>query len=507
MKYLDKIRKKGNLSYTPINNIAKHQMKNKLVFLCILFPVSLFGQEIDNTEPKLYDPNELILDFNELFRNLEEIHPNLYFYVSKDIIDSLRLEAEKKFSQPMTALGFWKVAAPIVVRVKDGHTALPFPWGEWKQFMENGGKLFPFEVKADSLSLVVTKNNSTDSLIVPQTEILAINGIPVLDILNKMRQYHNGERLSFVNLKTSRYFKFYLWALFGFDGIFDVEFKNPSGEVYSKSVDGIDKVQYDLIRKQRKPRKPDYSFYKTSYANIGVIDFRRMNNNGEFRKFTDSVFTVIENDNISALIIDVRKNGGGNSQLVDVLLSHFNTKPYTQAERMDLKVSSQSRKAFRKRYFKWYIYPLYPVTLFYKRSRQLLFGKKGKLVSITNEPEAHKVSEPFFKGPVYLLTSPNTFSSANILADVFKCYEMGTIIGEETGGLTIAFGDLIFYTLENTGLRGNCSFKQFFHPCGKADNHGVIPDIEVIQKPKDTEKGIDTVLEYTIDYIIGMEEN
>jgi hypothetical protein len=478
-------------------------MKNKIIFLFILFSISLFGQEKNKIEPKLYQPNELISDFNELFRNLEEIHPNLYFYVSKDIIDSLRLEAEKKFSQPMTALGFWKVAAPIVVKVKDGHTALSFPWGEWKQYMENGGKLFPLEVKADSLNLVVIKNNSTDSLIIPQTEILAINDIPVLDILKKMRRYHNGERLSFVNLKTSSYFKFYLWALFGFDRIFDVDFRGPSGEVYSKSIKGVDKMRYDSIRKQLKRRKPDYSFYKTSRGEIGVIDFRRMHDNGRFRKFTDSVFTVMENDGISALIIDVRKNGGGNSQLVDVLLSHFNNKPYTQAERMDLKVSGQSRKAFRKRHFKWYMYPLYPVTLFYKQSRQLLYGKKGRVITMTNEPETHKISEPFFKGPVYLLTGPNTFSSANILADVFKCYEMGTIIGEETGGLTIAFGDLIYYLLGNTGLRGNCSYKQFFHPCGKPDNHGVIPDIEVKQIPEDPEEGKDSVLEFTIESILN----
>ena len=482
-------------------------MKNKIIFLFILFPISLIGQETNKIEPKHYQPKELISDFQELFRNLEEIHPNLYFSVSKDIIDSLRLEAEKKFSQPMTAMGFWKVAAPIVVKVKDGHTALSFPWGEWKQFMENGGKLFPLEVKADSLSLVVTKNNSTDSLILPQTEIISINKIPALEILNEMRRYHNGERLSFIDLKTSRYFKFYLWALFGFDGPFEVAFKSPSGEVFSKSIQGIDELQYDSIRKLRKPRKPDYSFYKTSRGDIGVIDFRSMRDNGRFKKFTDSVFTVIQNESISALIIDVRKNGGGNSQLVDVLLAHFNTKPYTQAVRMDLKVSKQSRKAFRKRYFKWYIYPLYPVTFFYKRSRQLLFGKKNQVVTFTNEPEKHKVSEPFFKGPVYLLTSPNTFSSANILADVFKCYEMGTIIGEETGGLTIAFGDLIYFTLKNTGLRGNCSFKQFFHPCGTPNNHGVIPDIEVEQKPKDTEQGRDAVLEFAIDYILKREGN
>lgn len=152
--------------------------------------------------------------------------------------------------------------------------------------------------------------------------------------------------------------------------------------------------------------------------------------------------------------------------------------------------------------FKWYTYPLYPVTLFFNETRPILWGKKGKVVSFHEQPETHKIREPFFNGDVYLLTSPNTFSSANILAAVFKCYDMGTIIGEETGGVTIAFGDLIYFSLPNTGLPGICSYKKFYHPCGNPDNRGVIPDTEVIPDPEDLKDNRDTVLEFTIETIL-----
>lgn len=468
----------------------------------------MFSQENEESESRIFQPSEMKEDFQELFLILESIHPDLYFYTPRHIIDSLRKQARIRLSKPLTTMEFWKVIAPIVVQLKDGHTALSFPWEEWSLYKRSGGRLFPLEVRVDSLKLFVVNNYSYDPNILPENEIMAINGITSKEIILKMQKYHNGERMSFVNLKVSGYFGIYLWALFPFDEHYKIEYRNSKRAKFEQSIYGISGKAYDSLRKlHHSVRKPDYSFYKTRRGNIGVIDFRRMRNNRLFKKFNDSVFNVIQDNRTTSLIIDVRKNGGGNSQLLDVLLSYFNNKPYTQALRMDLKVSKYARKTFRKRYFKWYLYPFYPVTLFYAQTRMLLYGKAGKTVTMTNEPETHKTSKPFFNGNVFLLIGPNTFSSANILADVFKCYEMGTILGEETGGLTIAFGDLVFYSLENTQLRGNCSYKQFFHPCGIADNRGVIPDIEIKQNYDDNLNGKDTVLEYTVDYILSKGGN
>lgn len=83
-----------------------------------------------------------------------------------------------------------------------------------------------------------------------------------------------------------------------------------------------------------------------------------------------------------------------------------------------------------------------------------------------------------FRGNVYLLTSHNTFSSASSFAWAFKESGCGTVVGEETGGMSVHYGDIISFKLPHSGLAVNVSHKRFWLP-GADDNdiHGVLPDI------------------------------
>ena len=59
---------------------------------------------------------------------------------------------------------------------------------------------------------------------------------------------------------------------------------------------------------------------------------------------------------------------------------------------------------------------------------------------------------------------------------------MGTIIGEETGGMTISSGDIITLKLPNSGFSVILPFKLFYN-LGADENapiQGVKPDIEVV---------------------------
>ena len=498
---------KANPRGSCLTNVKINYLGLFLIILIIVFGTKQnLAQQSENAEEdsvEKYNPEQLIDDFDYLFKTLESIHPDLYFYTSKDFIDAFRKKAISKINHPMTDLEFWKVIAPVVVKLNDGHTATYFPKKVRKDYLDNGGIIFPFDVKAENNKLFVSKNYTQDSLIGINSEILSINKIPVDSILNKMRLYHNGERLSFIDLKVSWFFKPYIWVLFNFRDSFQLDFIScTDGKPYSKNYSGITYDNYKSLKKVKQSRKTPYSFYTIPDTKIGVIDFRSMVDYNAFQKFLDSTVRIVLNDSLQDLIIDVRKNGGGNSNLADALLSHFNKKPYTQATQMDVKVSKQARKQFRQIFFKWYMYPLYPIALFNSYSRPVLFGKKGKVISRYSEPKEHEADKLFFNGNVYLLTGTNTFSSANILAAVFKCYNMGTMIGEETGGLTIAFGDIVNFELPNTKLKAGCSYKKFYHPCGKPDNHGVIPDIEVKQNKEDIKQGKDAVMDFTVDYIL-----
>jgi hypothetical protein len=83
----------------------------------------------------------------------------------------------------------------------------------------------------------------------------------------------------------------------------------------------------------------------------------------------------------------------------------------------------------------------------------------------------------------------------------FSCYGEGTIIGEETGGVTVSFGDIHVFKLPNTGLKIMTSWEQAFGSCGIDNQRGVIPDYIVKNSIEDYINHTDRVLEFTLNLI------
>jgi len=119
-------------------------------------------------------------------------------------------------------------------------------------------------------------------------------------------------------------------------------------------------------------------------------------------------------------VIDIRNNGGGNSELGDRLLNYISSKPYRQVDRMEIKASREMKTYFRKRHVRWYMYPVVPLAVFHKRARHYFFARPGKIQVVEMKRlQTPKNEKLRFKGDSYLLTSHYTFSSANMLANTF----------------------------------------------------------------------------------------
>ena len=89
----------------------------------------------------------------------------------------------------------------------------------------------------------------------------------------------------------------------------------------------------------------------------------------------------------------------------------------------------------------------------------------------------------------------------NMLAIAFKCYQMGLIVGEETGGVYTAFGDVVNFQLPTTKLQASSSHKKFVHPCNDGKLHGVIPDVKIVPTINDFHSGRDAAIEYILSTI------
>lgn len=69
-----------------------------------------------------------------------------------------------------------------------------------------------------------------------------------------------------------------------------------------------------------------------------------------------------------------------------------------------------------------------------------------------------------------------------LFAAIIKDFSVGTLIGEETGGLASCFGGTYRSQLANSGLSLRISYKYFVRPGNFDDGRGVLPDISAENK-------------------------
>jgi C-terminal processing protease CtpA/Prc len=86
-----------------------------------------------------------------------------------------------------------------------------------------------------------------------------------------------------------------------------------------------------------------------------------------------------------------------------------------------------------------------------------------------------------FDGSVYVLVGPGTFSTASDFAHVIEDLHLGTLVGEETGGLRQCFGDCPTFRLPHSNMSFSVSTKRFYAPIPKPGDatHGCLPDIPI----------------------------
>ena len=160
------------------------------------------------------------------------------------------------------------------------------------------------------------------------------------------------------------------------------------------------------------------------------------------KMFADSMFVTLREKGIKNLIIDLRNNGGGNSMVGDVLFRYISPKPFKQMGKALVRVTPTTIRLTGRT-------QMVPGWSFYNDE------SKGNLIPPLTKEEGH------YEGSVYLLISHHTFSSAGSFAWAFKEFGMGTVIGEESGGMNVSFGDIIYYKLPVSGLSCTISFKRF----------------------------------------------
>ena len=432
--------------------------------------MSVFGQ-IENLSRE-----KMVQDIDTLFSTIEKVHPDMYAVYPKQLLDKEIEKVKTELLPNGNVFYFYKQIAPLVVKLGDGHTGIRFPYN----FLEIVPDIlfFPFPVKItypDRVIRVQKDYTQSQNTIPIGSQITSINNRKANDIVQKMMDYASGEKDFFKIERLEYVFTPLIYTLYG-DSIFAIEYLYNQKK-YLVQVKGISyKERYEHSQQSSSDSKDPYIFSTMPDKNIGIIEFNQFSDLEKFKLFLDSTFQVLQQENIENLIIDVRKNGGGNSLLGDELLQYISNKPFIQYGKTIVKYSD-ILKQFHKTYNDWEISNPNGIEIY--DSKKLIELRENSLR---------------YKGNVFLLISHYTFSSAADFSWAFKYFKAGTVIGEETGGLAVCFGDIITPKLPNSELSYSVSWKKFYGYGATDENtHGTLPDYNV-----EAEKALD----FTIDLIM-----
>jgi len=422
-----------------------------------------------------FTKEQIISDIDYAVNMLEEVHPDPYSIISKEDF-YLKVDFIKQtLSETVSEKEAHRTISKIYALIEDGHT------GSSPLLKLPRLKFLPYKFKIMNERIYVVRTFGYRNVIPVNSEIITINGMTSQQYIQEASQLFGWESLSWRNSRLQLPFMFDLW-----DDCrnYKIIFKTPEGKTKTIRTSGGLFSLLDMGRSElNQTAGNSYYQYKSLSDSIGFIEFNSFSDLEKFRIFLDTTFTTIQNENVKHLIIDIRKNGGGNSSLGDEIMQYISKTDFRQFDISHIKISSELLNAKR---FEW----LDSVE------------RKAGTVLIYTSPLIELRENPLrFTGKTYLLVGGNTFSSASAFTSAFQCFEVGTVIGSETGGVTVAFGDMYGYKLPETKLDMGISHKKFFQACGVDNRRGVIPDYIVENSIEDEANSFDRVLEFTLDLI------
>ena len=170
-------------------------MKRTLLYCLIVLSVLSLCQSCQSTKhafnpDKKYSPEKLRQDYG-LFRNiLEQNHPSLYWYSSRDSMNYFFDKGYAAIRDSMTQQQFKTLLSFVISRVDCGHTSLRYSreYSEWLDTVKL--QEFPLILKCWKDTMVVTINlNRSDTVLKRGAIILAINGRPATQLMDTLSDY------------------------------------------------------------------------------------------------------------------------------------------------------------------------------------------------------------------------------------------------------------------------------------------------------------------------------
>ena len=420
-------------------------------------------------EDSLFTPEQMREDLLFFYDKVLKTHPNPYHAISKDSLDKKVEVLLKSLDKPLNRREFWLKIATLNACF-DAHTEVMRIGEILDYFWANSKPQISWNLSNNMMILDSLRNfyfnpAYSDSLLAGK-HIKSVNGMPANQIIDKISTYYSHESKNPLSHRFSDYFFVLYPHLFGRVDSFRFEYIN-NNEVAVRTFTSNDTALYTQAKQQTNDKNVygeknfvRFNIYEDSIAIIELNTFESGYLGKNYRKDLEAIMNTVVNKNVKHLFIDVSANGGGSDICALEILNFIKTekKKYSDGS-SEIKISPGYRAIMAQSSL--------PDGTMIKREH---YWRKNN-------------SKIQYNQNFYLIQSTIGTRSASVsLASLVKAYKLGTIIGEETGGITGCYTNCVCWAMPNTAIPFMCSTVKAIDVDGAMDGRGVLPDIEYKMK-------------------------
>ena len=420
-------------------------------------------------------------DFEFTLQKLESIHPltvNGCSDEQKEIIKDIRKEIKK----PLKKREFEFLINRLFYTFHDAHTNL---WFDWRTgislpilWLKNGMFILKFNDNSKYYKYFIHNRftNLQTSNFQNGDKIISIGDKSVECIINELKQIICTENYSFIKLMgqdvliSRSYLDFYNLI------------HNDSVKITIERNHEIIETKIPVVKLGQRLKDKKWIEYSIDNINdFAILNLKQCIFDSTYKATLRKFFKEANENNINNVILDLRVNDGGDSQVVAEFIRYFDIDDFIWYG-ANVRYSPDVRAITKESEFGYKHFPPY------------LF--KNNRVS----------AELVFKGNLFVLTNKNTFSSANMFAVIIKDNNIGKIVGESTGNKPTCYGNPLNFMMPNSEIYFRVSIKEFLRPNSKANSEdSLYPDIEVYTTIDDVINDKDTQLEKIVELLRNKE--
>jgi hypothetical protein len=490
-------------------------------------PSAIF-QNVETGPGQILSREVALEDLEFLIRLVERVHPDPYRFHPREALETERRRVAERMPESLAKTDLCLRLSRVLAVLDDGHTRIPcinLIRSEWERASRTAPPetqrvlvFAPYIRLDDQQQLTVGWHNGVSG-IDPGDRILRVNGQDAAALLAAWAPEISYDTDAGRRAQVAMRFRLYL-ALHGIDAPYRLTVAPPGGPARDVTIEGV-AVNYQFQSGPPAPARPfvtevnlppvpptvfkpiqlqnAFFEYRMIEPDIAYMNFFSiidgLDSESQFHRAVDHMFTRVAADRPRVLIIDIRENGGGDDSAAEALLRHLTERRFRLLTSVQLKRSEETKAFVNSAIrvpFRWLGLPYLSSEM-----RQYYNGPAGTLSHPLERPLPQRPrAEPFFDGPVCVLTGPHTFSAAVEFAEAVKTFGLATIVGEDTGGQPNSFGNPFPFTLPRSKLSVSIATARSLRANGNlADFNPVTPDIVVRTTAADMRRGFDPVLE------------